>query len=398
MLSRSSRETTLRPQPRHSGAATAEFPIPTFNTAERRAFAFAGAEATLRWGIIVAVVTAAVLLVSSVLGAASLGAQERHTLTGGSAVIWNLAGEARIEAGSGSDVIVEVTRGGADGRRLEVVASGGQLRVRYPDDRIVYRDGNPRTYRSTTTLNVRNDGTFNGDWRGDGRRTVISTHGEGLEAFADLVIRVPKGQRVELNLAVGYVEANNVEGDLRIDVHSASVAAHGTRGQLSVDAGSGSVRVEEATGDLDVDTGSGSTTITNVKMTSVMVEAGSGTITGRGIETQRFSADAGSGGVNVDGLVADDLDVETGSGSVRIDLARVPTRTRLDTGSGSVHLGLPATVNADVDIDTGSGGISSDFPVTMNDFGRRQLRGRIGEGGPMIRVSTGSGGVRLIKR
>jgi lia operon protein LiaG len=102
--------------------------------------------------------------------------------------------------------------------------------------------------------------------------------------------------------------------------------------------------------------------------------------------------------VNVDGLVADDLDVETGSGSVRIDLARVPTRTRLDTGSGSVHLGLPATVNADVDIDTGSGGISSDFPVTMNDFGRRQLRGRIGEGGPMIRVSTGSGGVRLIKR
>lgn len=396
MLSRSSRPV---PVPRRSsGATTAEFPLPTFNTAERRAFAFAGAESTLRWALIVGGVTAAILVAASLLGASPVGAQERHTLSGSSVAIWNLAGEARIEAGEGNEVIVEVSRGGPDARRLEVLASGGRLTVRYPDDAVVYRDGGARSWRSSTTLSVRSDGSFNGDWRSGGRRTTVRTYGEGLEAHADLVIRVPKGQRVELNLAVGHVEANNVEGDLIIDVHSASVAAHGTKGRLSVDAGSGSVRVEDASGDLDVDTGSGSTTVTNVKMTSVSVDAGSGTITLRGVETQRFSADIGSGGVQAEGLITDDLTVETGSGSVRIELLKVPARTDLDTGSGSVHLVLPAGVNADLDIETGSGGITSDFPVTMNEFGRRQLRGRIGEGGPQIRVNTGSGGVRLIKR
>ena len=401
MLSRSSRPTDL--PSRASGATTAEFPVPTYRTSERRAFAFEGADSTFRWALIAAAVTAAVLILASVLGAQSLGAQdrptERHTLAGNVVAIWNLAGEVRVETGSGNDVVVEVTRGGADGRRLEVLANGGRLAVRYPDDAIVYHNVGSRNWRSSTSLNVTSDGTFNGDWRSGGRRTTVRSYGDGLEAHADLVVRVPRGKQVEVNLAVGNVEVNNVEADLLLDVHAASINTHGTKGRLGIDAGSGSVRVEDATGDLDIDAGSGSTTLTNLmKMTSVTIDAGSGTMTARGIETQRFSADIGSGGVTIEGMTTDDLSVETGSGSVRIELTKVPARTDLETGSGSVQLSLPAEVNADLDIETGSGGISSDFPVTMQDFGRRQLRGRIGQGGPQIRVSTGSGGVRLMKR
>jgi lia operon protein LiaG len=401
MLSRSSRPTHL--PSRASGATTAEFPVPTFRTSERRAFAFENADSTFRWAIIAAVVTAAVLIIASALGAQSLGAQdratERHTLTGNVIAIWNLAGEVRVESGSGNDVVVEVIRGGADGRRLEVIANGGRLAVRYPATEVVYHNVGSRNWRSSTSLNMTSEGTFDGDWRSGGRRTSVRSYGDGLEAHADLVIRVPRGKQVEVNLAVGNVEVNNVEADLLIDVHAASINAHGTKGRLGIDAGSGSVRVEDATGDLDIDTGSGSTTLTNLmKMTSVTIDAGSGTLTARGVETLRLSADIGSGGVTIDGLATDDLNVETGSGSVRIELTKVPARTDLESGSGSVQLMLPAEVNADVDIETGSGGISSDFPVTMQDFGRRQLRGRIGQGGPQIRVNTGSGGVRLLKR
>ncbi len=335
-----------------------------------------------------------------VIAAQPLSAQERHVLGGTSAVIWNLAGEVRIEPGTGSDVVVEVTRGGADGRKLVVTASGGQLIVRYPDDEIVYRGSGEesRWGRGSTTLNVRSDGTFNGQWNGGGRRTQVRTSGSGLEAHADLVVKVPRGKRLEVNLAVGAVDARDVDADMVLDVHSASVRTAGTKGRLMVDAGSGSTRVENAEGDLEIDTGSGSTTLTGFRGARVVVDAGSGSVTARDVRADRFSVDVGSGSVAIDGLTTEDLLVDTGSGSVRVDLLNVPRRSEFDTGSGSVTLTLPADASAELDIETGSGGISSDFAVAMREFRRNEMRGTIGKGGGLIRVSTGSGGVRLIKR
>jgi lia operon protein LiaG len=324
-------------------------------------------------------------------------AQERHVLTGESATIWNLAGEMLLVAGTGSDVVVEVTRGGSDGSRLSVSASGGQLKVRYPDDEIVYRGANER-WRSSTTLRVRDDGTFGGSWDDGGRRVRVRTSGTGLEAHADLRIQVPKGKRLEVHLALGEVTIENVDGDLRIDVHSASIRATGTKGRLVADAGSGSVRVENGQGELDVDTGSGSTTVLGFTGRSIDIDAGSGSIEVRDVTAERVSVDVGSGSVRAESIGADDVQIDTGSGGVDLWLTKVPRSTNVDTGSGSVRLELPATASADLDIETGSGGISSDFAVRMDQVRRNELRGRIGEGGSRITVSTGSGGVRLIKR
>jgi hypothetical protein len=344
-----------------------------------------------------AVIAAGTLLT---LGAAPLeraGAQERHVLTGETAAIWNLAGEIRLVAGSGNDVVVEVTRGGSDGGRLDVAASRGHLAVRYPDDEIVYRGSNER-WRSSSTLRVRDDGTFGGGWDGGGRRVRVRTSGSGMEAHADLRVQVPRGRRVEVHLALGEVTVQNVDGDLRIDVHAASIRATGTKGRLIADAGSGSVRVEGGAGELDVDTGSGSTTVLGFTGRSINVDAGSGSVEVRDVTVERIGVDVGSGSVRVENLGADDVSIDTGSGGVELWLTKVPRNTEVDTGSGSVRLELPANASADLDIETGSGGISSDFAVTMDQVRRRELRGRIGEGGPRITVSTGSGGVRLIKR
>jgi hypothetical protein len=326
----------------------------------------------------------------------ALPAQERHVLRGASVTIWNLAGEVRLERAMGDEVVVEVTRGGGDARRLEVVAGADRLTIRYPDNEVVYRGG--RGSRSSSTLSVREDGTFDGGWGSGGRRTTVRSYGSGLEAHADLVVRVPAGKRVEVNLAVGEITADRVEADLRLDVHSASVRLTGTKGRQFVDAGSGSVRVEDASGELEVDTGSGSTTLVGLRMSQIRVDAGSGSIDARDVRAERFAVDVGSGSVTAEELGTDDLTLETGSGSVRVALTKVPARSRIDTGSGSVSIALPADAAADLDIETGSGGISTDFAVTMQEYGRRELRGRIAAGGPVIRVSTGSGGVRLIKR
>jgi hypothetical protein len=77
----------------------------------------------------------------------------------------------------------------------------------------------------------------------------------------------------------------------------------------------------------------------------------------------------------------------------------VPRDITTRAGSGSVEISLPAGANVEVDVTTGSGGITSEFPVTMESIRRRELRGRIGTGADgFLRVSTGSGSVRILRR
>src|SRR6184192_4104024 len=86
---------------------------------------------------------------------------ERRSLSGDRVAIYNLAGKLRVESGRGSDVEVEITRGGrdADQLRIEQGNVGGRqtLRVIYPADRVVYPE---RGRSDRTTINVRDDGTW----------------------------------------------------------------------------------------------------------------------------------------------------------------------------------------------------------------------------------------------
>ena len=46
---------------------------------------------------------------------------ERYAIAGSDVSIYNLAGEVRIEPGSGADVVAELTRAGADAGKLKVL-------------------------------------------------------------------------------------------------------------------------------------------------------------------------------------------------------------------------------------------------------------------------------------
>lgn len=337
-------------------------------------------------------------------GSATPGtAQERHEISGTRIAIYNLAGQVTLEPGSGSAVVVQVTTGGSDAGQLTVERGpiGGRetLRVIYPADAIRYsRSG----WSGGTEIRVRDDGTFGDQWSGrwarsEARRVRISGRGD-FEAHADLRIAVPQGQQIEVYLAVGQLSATNVRGDLRLDASSADVSATGTVGPLAVDVGSGQVTVRDVQGDVDLDTGSGDVDATNVRGDVLRIDTGSGTATVSRAQTRMMNIDTGSGRIEVSGATADEVRLDTGSGSVRCELASNPASVNVDTGSGSVTLTLPPSYSATLDIETGSGGIDVDFPVEARRFGREHLTGRIGDGRGTLRVETGSGSVRILKR
>jgi lia operon protein LiaG len=330
-----------------------------------------------------------------------LGAQqaERFELTGDRIAIFNLAGSATVEAGSGSAVVVEVRRGGADAGRLEIahgpLRGAETLRIRYPDDEIVYR-GRDR-WSGSTDVRVHDDGTFGWSDESGGSQVRVRSAGSGLDAYADLRILVPRGTRVELYLAVGEMSASGVDGRLRLDGSSTKVTTSRTSGDLVVDVGSGSVDVNGHTGGVSIDTGSGSVGMSTVRGDALSVDTGSGQVDVTDAAVSQFHIDTGSGRVRATGLAADVIDVDTGSGSVGLTCTRVPHDITVDTGSGSVDIQVPDGLNAAVDLETSSGDVTVDFPVQTRRWERGELHGVIGTGGGHIKIDSGSGDIAIRK-
>jgi len=333
--------------------------------------------------------------------AAPLSAQDVERVRGAEVAVYNLAGRVEIVPGGGSDVVVRVQRGGADAAQLRIETSeirGRQaMRIIYPSDEIVYPEMGRGSNTSTT---VRADGTFSdgGNGRGrEGERTSVRGSGRGLEAWADLVIEVPAGQRVWVYLAAGEVNAHGVNAEVDIDTGSGAVTARDMAGRLSIDTGSGRVTVAGMEGDLTVDTGSGSVEATNVTGREIGLDTGSGRVTGRALRAARLVVDTGSGAIDLQGISAADVQIDTGSGSVDLQLLTDVDVLEIDTGAGAVTVRVPSDLGGSVEIDTGSGGIDLDIPVEVRSVRRDHMRGVIGDGRGEIVIDTGSGSVRLIR-
>ena len=326
---------------------------------------------------------------------------ERFPLTGREVAIYNLVGTMTVEGGTGSQVVVEVTRVGGDAARLKIetgtVRGRNALRVLYPEDRIVY---SALGGGSRSTFGVNDDGTFDepGDrgWN-DRRRIEVRDGGTGLDAHADLRVLVPSGAKVRVRNGVGKTVVQNVEGTLNVSVSASPLRASHLRGSIALSTGAGAIDVSDVAGDLDVDAGSGGVSIDGVRGTKLSMDVGSGALRGRGIEVGELTADIGSGGAHLAGVKAPRVHVETGSGGSEIELLGPVDDVSIEAGSGGVTLRLPANTGAAFDIETGSGGIDTDFDVQVKRMERRALRGTVGDGKARVRIEAGSGTVKVLK-
>jgi DUF4097 and DUF4098 domain-containing protein YvlB len=196
-----------------------------------------------------------------------------------------------------------------------------------------------------------------------------------------IAIRMPPGMNLDLHTGSGDLE---VRGDL------------GSY-DLVGDTGSGDVRVEGGLRALSAETGSGDVKAKlTAPATSAKIHTGSGDVNFSG-GCARFEASAGSGNITADGLVGPGT-LETGSGDIEALWSRLAdgTAVKAESGSGRIHLGLPANANLSGDLDTGSGDIRSDYPGTSSQKGRHwSFSG--GPGASRLSVETGSGDIHVVK-
>lgn len=91
-------------------------------------------------------------------------------------------------------------------------------------------------------------------------------------------------------------------------------------------------------------------------------------------------------------------EASTVNGSIvcRLGSNQFDSDVEFETVNGSITIEIPEGLNADFRASTVNGSINSDFDVVVvGKFSPRSLRGRIGDGGPELRMSTVNGSIRL---
>jgi DUF4097 and DUF4098 domain-containing protein YvlB len=125
-----------------------------------------------------------------------------------------------------------------------------------------------------------------------------------------------------------------------------------------------------------------------------------------------------NGAIRVQGL-GGGLDAQTSNGGITADLASVDGPVHVETSNGSIELRLPQRIKDDVRAHTSNGGITvrlpegldarisahtsnahitSDFDLRMQgEISRNRIDGVIGNGGPLLDLSTSNGTIHLAK-
>ena len=107
-----------------------------------------------------------------------------------------------------------------------------------------------------------------------------------------------------------------------------------------------------------------------------------------------------NGGVKLSGL-AGEVTGRTSNGGVEVDLngaTWVGAGLDVETSNGGVRVRIPEQYSARLEAGTVNGGFEIDFPLTVHGRIDREISANIGAGGPLIRIRTSNGGVKVTKK
>jgi len=185
----------------------------------------------------------------------------------------------------------------------------------------------------------------------------IGAHHENLRNISiDYEIQASENVFLEAGSGSGDIVVDGVGENAKISTGSGNIHATGLHGGFTVDTGSGNIYVEQS--------GQG----------EVKAQTGSGDIEVKGVHGA-LKAQTGSGGIKITGTPSADWKLETGSGNVE-----------LWTGSA------PLTIDASF----GSGGLHTDREMlTQDSSDHHHISGKLNGGGPLVRIGTGSGEIRV---
>ena len=193
-------------------------------------------------------------------------------------------------------------------------------------------------------------------------------------------ITVPRQYNVDLNTSSGGISVADLDGNARAKDSAGRLRFGKIKGTVWGHTSAGSIKLTSCDSTVDVKTSSGSIKIGNV--------AGD------------VQAQTSSGSIRLDG-VGGNVNARTSSGSIRVSLTGQPRDAcNLHTSAGSITVTLMSDIAIDVDAQTSAGRVSTEFAVASVIRGKvpkNRLKGGINGGGPLLKLRTSAGSIRLQK-
>ena len=188
------------------------------------------------------------------------------------------------------------------------------------------------------------------------------------------IVRIGVRRENMHNISIDYDVQAPVDCYLKASSGSGEITDDGVGDSAKLSTGSGSIHATGLHGGFSVDTGSGNIYAEQIGDGDVKAETGSGSIELRNVH----------GG----------LHAQTGSGSMKV--AGTPAAPwKLGTGSGSIEL-WTGDAGMSIDAETGSGSVHTDREMTTQGaVNRHHVTGKINGGGPLVKLDTGSGSIRI---
>jgi DUF4097 and DUF4098 domain-containing protein YvlB len=186
------------------------------------------------------------------------------------------------------------------------------------------------------------------------------------------------------------------DGDLQVETGDGAVEASALSGNITIHTHDGSIKADHLSGTIDLHSGDGSITVGSLAG-SVRLRTGDGSIEGSDLDG-RYEADSGDGRISLTGRF-DALKVKTGDGHIdarALQGSKLEAPWNIVTGSGSVEVALPGSLQVNIDATTGDGHISLDVPVTVEGLiSKSQVHGKLNGGGQTLTIHTGDGSIHL---
>ena len=166
------------------------------------------------------------------------------------------------------------------------------------------------------------------------------------------------------------------ELDLAVTTKNGKVRVTGTRGDVAISTSNGTVDVTDVAGDLDLRSSNGTISIDKSGRSKVKATTSNGKIIARDVTGSTV--------------------LETSNGSVRLTVLALPESPEISvrTSNGDVHVELPRTVNATLEMKTSNGRINTNFgesDVKVLESGKKRLRAKLNDGGGTIKIRSGNG-------
>ena len=204
-------------------------------------------------------------------------------------------------------------------------------------------------------------------------------------------LRVPPNARVIAASDSGAIDVRDVAGHTEVRTQSSTISLM-SLGAADVETGSGAVRVDGASGAVRITTSSSAITARDMRG-GLHARTGSGRVIASFTGAGPVNVGTSSSAIELNG-VSGALTTTTESG--RTTITGVPSAPwDVTAGSGSIDVDFDSSVNATLRASTGSGSVETPERLVQGSIEKRRVEGAIGDGGPVVRLASRSGSIRV---